>query len=118
MQQRGLATGLNHDKKSGAKWRQSHRERLHFLANDRTNANQEVLAAIGTTGESELARYPKKELGEYYMDVKLSGGHWQCDWDDGTCEEMNNEIEWAEKDPGERSNEFKYVFDVSLRPEE
>lgn len=54
-----------------------------------------------------------KELGDYYMDVKLTGGHWQCDWDDGTCEEMNKEIEWAEHDTAERGNDFKYVFDVS-----
>lgn len=111
--QRGLATGLNHNKKGGAKWRQSHRERLHFLANDKTSANQEILSPIGNTGAVEYARYPMKELGEYYMDVKLAGGHWQCDGEDGTCDEMNNEIEWAEKDPGEKSNEFKYVFDVS-----
>jgi hypothetical protein len=54
-----------------------------------------------------------QELGDYYMDVKLAGGHWQCDGEDGTCDEMNAEIEWAEKDAGERSNDFKYVFDVS-----
>jgi beta-1,2-xylosyltransferase len=47
------------------------------------------------------------------MDVKLSGGHWQCDWDDGTCQEMDDEIEFAGQDSAERSNEFKYVFDVS-----
>lgn len=110
---RGLATGLNHNKNSGAKWRQSHRERLHFLANDRTNANQEVLSAMGTTGEVELNRYPRKELSDYYMDVALAGGNWQCDWDDGTCDEMDKEISWAGKDAGEKSNEYKYVFDVS-----
>ncbi len=32
--QRGLATGLNHNKHGGARWRESHRERLHFLAFD------------------------------------------------------------------------------------
>ncbi|WVF71389.1 beta-1,2-xylosyltransferase 1 [Kwoniella sp. CBS 6097] len=109
---RGLATGLNHDKKKGAKWRQSHRERLHFLANDKTDAYTEVLSPVGSTGEAELTQLPLKELGEYYMDVKLAGGHWQCDWDDGTCEEMNKEIDWAPKDNSERSNDFKYVFDT------
>lgn len=113
--QRGLATGLNHNKKGGAKWRQSHRERLHFLANDKTAANQEILSPIGNTGEVEYSRYPMQELGDYYMDVKLAGGHWQCDGEDGTCDEMNAEIEWAEKDAGERSNDFKYVFDVSIQ---
>ena len=93
--------------------RQSHRERLLFLANDRTDANQEILSPVGHSGAVEYARYPQKELGEYYMDVKLAGGHWQCDGEDGTCDEMNNEIDFAEKDPGEKGNEYKYVFDVS-----
>lgn len=47
------------------------------------------------------------------MDVKLSGGSWQCDGGDGTCGEMDEEIEFAQKDSMERSNDFKYVFDVS-----
>jgi len=47
------------------------------------------------------------------MDAKLAGGHWQCDWDDGTCKEMEDEIDFAEKDPAEKSNQFKYIFDVS-----
>ncbi|WVR06845.1 beta-1,2-xylosyltransferase 1 [Kwoniella sp. DSM 27419] len=109
---RGLATGLNHDKKKGAKWRQSHRERLHFLANDKSDSYTDVLSPVGTTGEAEMTQLPLKELGEYYMDVKLAGGHWQCDWDDGTCEEMEREIEFAGKDNSERSNDFKYVFDT------
>ena len=47
------------------------------------------------------------------MDAKLAGGHWQCDWDDGTCSEMEAEIDFAEKDAAEKSNQFKYIFDVS-----
>lgn len=111
--QRGLATGLNHNKNVGANWRNSHRERLHFLANDRSNAIQQVLVPIGATGEAEYSQLPLKELGEYYMDAKLAGGHWQCDWGDGTCQEMEDEIDFAGKDDAERSNQFKYVFDVS-----
>ena len=48
------------------------------------------------------------------MDVKLAGGNWQCDWGDGTCQEMEDEFDYADTDPAERSNDFKYVFDVSL----
>lgn len=109
---RGLATGLNHDKKAGARWRESHRERLHFLANDKSTAYTDVLTPIGSTGEAQVQSYRLKDLGEYYMDAKLAGGHWQCDWDDGTCSEMEKEIDFAEKDPSEKSNEFKYIFDV------
>lgn len=114
--QRGLATGLNHDKKAGARWRDSHRERLHFLANDKSTTYTSVLTPIGTTGEAQVQSFRLKDLGEYYMDAKLAGGHWQCNWDDGTCKEMEDEIEFAEKDASERSNQFKYVFDVSLDP--
>ena len=65
------------------------------------------------TGEAELMRYPRRILGHYYMDVKLAGGNWQCDWGDGTCQEMEDEIDFAKEDDAERSNQFKYVFDVS-----
>ncbi|EIW70562.1 beta-1,2-xylosyltransferase 1 [Tremella mesenterica] len=109
---RGLSTGLNHDKGAGHLWRQSHRERLHFLANDRTGAREELLSPIGSSGEAELTQLPLKELGEYYMDVKLAGGHWQCNWEDGTCDEMEKEIDFAEKDSAEKSNGYKYVFDT------
>ena len=68
---------------------------------------------MGTSGEAELSRIPRKELGEYYMDVKMSGGNWQCDWGDGSCQEMEDEFDFAQKDNAERSNDFKYVFDVS-----
>ena len=47
------------------------------------------------------------------MDVKLAGGNWQCDGEDGTCQEMEDEIDFAPKDDAEKSNDFKYVFDVS-----
>ncbi|KAK4688087.1 beta-1,2-xylosyltransferase, partial [Tremellales sp. Uapishka_1] len=109
---RGLATGLNHNKNTGSRWRENHRERLHFLANSRWNKNNDVLIPVGATGEAELAQFPLKELGQYYMDAKLAGGNWQCDGGDGTCDEMDKEIDWAAKDDAERSNEFKYVFDT------
>ena len=105
-----------HNKAAGAQWRKSHRERLHFLANDQTNSYQDVLSPVGATGAAELSRSSLKELGDYYMDVKLSGGNWQCDWGDGTCQEMEDEIEFADKDNAERSNDFKYVFDVGYFP--
>ncbi|KAL7421975.1 cryptococcal xylosyltransferase 1 [Cryptotrichosporon argae] len=109
---RGLATGLNHNKGSGARWRQSHRERLHFMANDKTNAAVDVLTPVGSTGEASYTNYPLKQLGDYYMDAKLAGGNWQCDWGDGTCQEMEDEIEFAGKDDAEKSNLYKYVFDT------
>ena len=75
-----------------------------------------VLVPIGATGEAEFSKLPSKGVGEYYMDAKLAGGAWQCDWGDGTCGEMNAEIDFAEKDDAEKSNQYKYVLDVSLLP--
>ena len=72
-----------------------------------------MLIPIGATGEAEFMRLPTKGLGEYYMDVKIAEGPWQCDGGDGTCAEMEDEITFGSKDSTERSNEFKYVFDVS-----
>ncbi len=86
--QRGLATGLQHNKGTGAKWKQSHRERLHLLANSDSSAEKVILAPLGKTGEAKEKAYPAKQLSDYYMDVKLSGGPWQCDWGDGSCDEM------------------------------
>lgn len=85
---RGLATGLQHNKKTGQRWRQSHRERLHALANDLGTSLKEVLMPVGRTGRAEKKSFSAKELGRYYMDVKMAGGPWQCDWGDGTCDEM------------------------------
>ncbi|KAJ9094050.1 hypothetical protein QFC21_006151 [Naganishia friedmannii] len=109
---RGLATGLQHNKITGAKWRDSHRERLHFLANDPSSTPRSILEPVGVSGRAVENEYPVNMLGQYYMDVKLSGGHWQCDGSDGTCDEMNEEIEFGSKDSPERSNAFKYVFDT------
>jgi beta-1,2-xylosyltransferase len=86
--QRGLATGLQHNKNTGAKWRDSHRERLHFLANDASSTPRSILEPVGVSGRVVENEYPVNMLGQYYMDVKLSGGHWQCDGSDGTCDEM------------------------------
>lgn len=85
---RGLATGLEHNTRTGSRWRESHRSRLHLLANDQSTARQEVLVPLGSSGEAEIKDYSLRDLGKYYMDVKLAGGPWQCDGNDGTCDEM------------------------------
>lgn len=90
--QRGLATGIMHNKKGGAKWPDSHRERLHRLANDVTYEKQSVLMPIGSSGQAEIQNISGSILSEYYMDVAMSGGAWQCDWGDGSCDEMK----WVE----------------------
>lgn len=109
---RGLATGLFHNKKAGAKWRQNHRERLHFLANDRTGNEAELMVPVTTTGTAKYERHGLKALGEYYTNVKLAQGPWQCDEGDGTCGEMRTEIDFAPKDPPEEANKYKYILDT------
>ncbi|KLT40707.1 Cap3p [Cutaneotrichosporon oleaginosum] len=109
---RGLATGMFHDKKAGSKWRQNHRERLHFLANDRTGGEVDVMVPVGSTGTAKYERHSLKALGDYYTNAKLAHGPWQCDEGDGTCAEMQSEIEFVPKDPKEESNKYKYLLDT------
>ena len=77
-----------HNKKGGSKWLDSHRERLHKFANDVSFERKSVLMPIGTSGQAEIQNISGSVLSEYYMDVAMSGGPWQCDWGDGTCDEM------------------------------
>lgn len=109
---RGRSTGLDHNKKSGANWRHSHRERLHFLANDRTSDTIDVLSPTGSTGETVINSFPLRGLGQYYMNAKLIAGPWQCNQEDGTCDEMRDEIEFAEEATWEESNNYKYILDI------
>lgn len=109
---RGLATGIMHNKKGGAKWLDSHRERLHKFANDVSFERKPVLMPIGTSGQAEIQNISGSTLSEYYMDVAMSGGPWQCDWGDGTCDEMKENFNFAPQDSPERSNAFKFVFDT------
>lgn len=109
---RGLATGMFHNKKGGHKWRQNHRERLHFLANDRTGSEEDVMVPVGATGQTKYERHRLDALGNYYTNAKLAQGPWQCDEGDGTCAEMQSEIEFAPKDPMEESNKYKYILDT------
>lgn len=109
---RGLSTGMEHNKHKGKNWRTSHRERLHHLANDRTGGSQTILKAVGKTGMAKSETYTLKQLGDYYMNAKLAGGPWQCDQGDGTCDEMREEIDFAEKDSLNESNRYKYLIDT------
>lgn len=109
---RGQTTGMWHDKGRGRKWRHSHRERLHHLANDKTGASQHVLRPVNGTGLAVTETHSLKTLGEYYMNAKLAGGPWQCDQGDGTCDEMSAEIDFAPKDPATESKKHKYILDT------
>jgi beta-1,2-xylosyltransferase len=77
-----------HNKKGGARWLDSHRERLHLYANDASFNQKPVLVPIGSSGQAEIQNITAKTLSDYYMDVAMSNDAWQCDGGDGTCDEM------------------------------
>ena len=58
------------------------------MANAAASTPRSILEPVGVSGRAIENEYPANTLGQYYMDVKLSGGHWQCDGGDGTCDEM------------------------------
>lgn len=42
----------------------------------------------------------------------MSGKAIQCSADDGTCQEMAAVLEFKPEEPGNRVNEFKYIYDI------
>ncbi|WVQ70107.1 uncharacterized protein L199_008332 [Kwoniella botswanensis] len=103
---RGSATGLFHSRKTP--WRQSQRERLHFLAHN-TSASEENMSILLPNGE--LGEYTRKELNGW-LDVGLSGVPAQCDQADGSCDDMAREIDFMGRVRKEDSLKYKFVIDV------
>ncbi|WVQ78122.1 hypothetical protein IAT38_000203 [Cryptococcus sp. DSM 104549] len=101
---RGTATGLFHDKRKP--WRSSQRERLHFWATN-TTGTVPLLLPDGTVRDWE-----RGEVVEGWLDVGLSGGATQCNIEDGTCDEMNEVIQFKERVKKEASGRYKYAIDV------
>lgn len=55
----------------------------------------------------------RKDAAQRWLDVKFGDNPIQC-WDnDGTCEEMANEYRFAPVEDQFRSDDFKYLIDVS-----
>ncbi|WVQ98701.1 hypothetical protein IAU59_005832 [Kwoniella sp. CBS 9459] len=103
---RGTATGLFHNKKTP--WRQSQRERLHFLSHN-VSSFEDVIPLL--LPNNEIAEFTREQLG-VYLDVGLTGKPNQCDQEDGTCDEMANEIDFMSRVSKEHSLQYKYVVDV------
>ncbi|WVQ73253.1 hypothetical protein IAR50_002821 [Cryptococcus sp. DSM 104548] len=59
--------------------------------------------------EEEL---PTDEAMEFFYDIKLAGDPIQCDTDDGTCDDMRREIEWAPRQSGDDLNRNKFLLDI------
>ncbi|KIR42923.1 hypothetical protein I307_05090 [Cryptococcus deuterogattii 99/473] len=49
---------------------------------------------------------------EFFYDIKLAGGPIQCSQDDGTCQSMLDEIEWAPRQNGDDLNLNKFLLDI------
>ncbi|ODO05163.1 hypothetical protein L198_01851 [Cryptococcus wingfieldii CBS 7118] len=55
---------------------------------------------------------PTDEAMEFFYDIKLAGDPIQCDSDDGTCDDLRREIEWAPRQSGEDLNQNKFLLDI------
>ena len=53
-------------------WRQSQRERLHFLTHNTSIGGVPIL--VERNGKAVVELYPRNELNERWMDVGLAGG--------------------------------------------
>ncbi|WWC88513.1 uncharacterized protein L201_003424 [Kwoniella dendrophila CBS 6074] len=56
--------------------------------------------------------YSTKQLMDFYYDMKLSGQPIQCSEEDGTCEDMRQEIEWAGRQSADELNRHKFLLDI------
>ncbi|XAO24787.1 hypothetical protein I312_103593 [Cryptococcus bacillisporus CA1280] len=107
---RGSSTGDSYSKRpNGLTWRQSHRPRL-ALKTQATEGEEDVWVQRGKTWEKET--WSVARLNEAYMDIGLTGGPHQCKKEDGTCDEMKQEIIFKDRVAPEDSAKYKYVFDI------
>ncbi|KAG8902063.1 F-actin-capping protein subunit alpha [Tulasnella sp. 403] len=107
---RGRMTGSHHDTKRP--WRNSHRIRLHNLANNATLGDDDVgLLTEDPSGRLSCKTYRRKELNDAYLDTGLIGPVMQCTEDDGTCDEMKREINFLQP-IWDRLERNKYVLDI------
>ncbi|KIR60323.1 hypothetical protein I314_03614 [Cryptococcus bacillisporus CA1873] len=107
---RGSSTGDSYSKRpDGHTWRQSHRPRL-ALKTQATEGEDDVWVQRGKMWEKET--WSVARLNEAYMDVGLTGGPHQCKKEDGTCDEMEQEIIFKDRVAPEDSAKYKYVFDI------
>ncbi|AAW42848.2 CAP1-related [Cryptococcus deneoformans JEC21] len=78
--------------------------------------NTEVKEHRATETEGPL-RYKEEKIltaqaMEFFYDIKLAGEPIQCSQDDGTCQSMWDEIEWAPRQSGDDLNLNKFLLDI------
>jgi hypothetical protein len=108
---RGKTTGDAYSRRNDFNWRNSHRIRLHTLTHD-TEGQRDIYVKSRRTGGWEMQTWQSGKLNEAYTDIGLTDGPmqvstadhtcgWltdnQCDKKDGTCEEMQEAIDWSQR---------------------
>ncbi len=73
-------------------WRKSHRFRLHFHAQNRSEEDISVITPhISHEGgplKMRTQHFSVAEVADFYYDMKLAGSPLQCNETDGTCDQM------------------------------
>jgi beta-1,2-xylosyltransferase len=93
-------------------WEKSHRIRFHTLATSNSSTKHAVMTPKGSRdGTYEIGHWAEDELRETYLDGHLEGV-WACEKDDKACEKHRHLYSGQQKDPNERSNDYKYVLDL------
>jgi len=104
---RGKTTGDAYSHRNDYNWRNSHRIRLHTLTHD-IEGTRNISVKSHRTGGWEIQTWQSSKLNEAYTDIGLTDGpmqvssdlgmFWtevQCNKEDGTCEEMQEAIDWS-----------------------
>ncbi|GMK57357.1 hypothetical protein CspeluHIS016_0401910 [Cutaneotrichosporon spelunceum] len=110
---RGSPTGISMMHK-GVPWRHSHRWRLHRFANS-AMGERDVLVPRARNGSSfgwATERLDAAAVSKWFFNMQLAGKPIQCDEDDGTCDEMEEEITWAKFDPPKAARASKFLLDI------
>ncbi|KAL7416434.1 hypothetical protein BDY24DRAFT_234134 [Mrakia frigida] len=107
---RGSTTGDHFSKRADHyDWRNSHRPRLNFLANA-VEGHVDVLVE-NSDQQVSMQRFPVADLNEHLFDVGLIRVN-QCSEDDGTCQEMRDEIQLADAVRPQDTLLYRYALDV------
>ncbi|ORX37296.1 glycosyl transferase family 90-domain-containing protein [Kockovaella imperatae] len=115
---RGSPTGIS-TMTSDLPWRDSHRVRLHHHANNKSSAPAEVMVPhLGSNpydglelGQTQEVLSVKK-MNDFFFDMKLAGRPLQCMEDDGTCADMQEEIDFAPFQSSDDLNKHKFLLDI------
>ncbi|OCF30440.1 hypothetical protein I316_07927 [Kwoniella heveanensis BCC8398] len=87
----------------------------HLLRKSKTETESPVEERYVSPDDALLAL--KEELStdqamDFYYDMKLSGSPIQCSEEDGTCDDMRREIQWAGHQGAEELNKHKFLLDI------